>query len=64
MLAVYCEEDVWEEGGGECKLSTTFLHIPTVSERCRWRRIIEAAHMNNGDVINDDVILSLEMGGT
>jgi hypothetical protein len=51
-------------GGGEYKLSTTFLHIPRVSERCRWRRIIEAAHMNNGDVINDDVILSLEMGGT
>jgi hypothetical protein len=61
VVAVYCEEDIL---GGEYKLSTTFLHIPRVSERCRWRRIIEAAHMNNGDVINDDVILSLEMGGT
>jgi hypothetical protein len=41
---------------------TTFLHILSPNERCVRRRIIEAAHTNNGDVINDDVILSLEDG--
>jgi hypothetical protein len=47
---------------GEDKFSTTFLHIPTPNERCGRRRILEAAHTNNGDVINDDVIPSLEDG--
>jgi hypothetical protein len=48
--------------GGEDNLSTIFVHIPTPSARHGWIRIIEATHVNNGEVINDDVILSLEDG--